>query len=70
MNADDVARQLEEIANAGDDFEYQSTQLTERWKNDENGAEAVGPILRFMESHHDVDYGANSPHSGDAQPRN
>ena len=57
MNADDVARQLEEIANAGDDFEYQSTQLTERWKNDVNGAEAVEPILRFMESHPDVDYG-------------
>jgi hypothetical protein len=57
MNADDVARQLEEIANAGDDFEYQSTQLTERWKNDVNGAEAVEPILRFMESHPDVEYG-------------
>ena len=57
MNADDVARQLEEIANAGDDFEYQSTQLTERWKNDVNGAEAVEPILRFMESHPDVDMG-------------
>ena len=57
MNADDVARQLEEIANAGDDFEYQSTQLTESWKNDVNGAEAVEPILRFMESHPDVEYG-------------
>jgi hypothetical protein len=57
MNADDVARQLEEIANAGHDFEYQSTQLTERWKNDVNGDEAVEPILRFMEGHPDVEYG-------------
>lgn len=45
------------IANAGDDFEYQSGQLTEKWKNDVNGAEAVEPILRFMESHPDVEYG-------------
>jgi hypothetical protein len=48
---------VEEIANAGDDFEYQSIQLTERWKGDENASEAVEPILRFMESHPDVDYG-------------
>ena len=57
MNARDFSRQLEEIANAGDDFEYQSIQLTERWKGDENAAETVEPILRFMESHPDVDYG-------------
>ena len=57
MNAEDFSRQLEEIANAGDDFEYQSIQLTERWKGDENASEAVEPILRFMESHPDVDYG-------------
>jgi len=30
VNAGDVATQLEEIANAGDDLEYQSTQLTGR----------------------------------------
>jgi hypothetical protein len=57
MNAEDFSRQLEEIANAGDDFEYQSIQPTERWKGDENASEAVEPILRFMESHLDVDYG-------------
>jgi hypothetical protein len=57
MNAEDFSRQLEEIANAGHDFEYQSIQLTERWKGDENASEAVEPILRFMESHPDVDYG-------------
>jgi hypothetical protein len=57
MNSEDFSRQLGEIANAGDDFEYQSIQLTERWKGDENASEAVEPILRFMESHPDVDYG-------------
>jgi hypothetical protein len=61
MNASDVARQLEEIADAGDDFEYQSYQLTAKWKGDPNGFAAVEPILRFMESHPDVDYGAPGP---------
>jgi hypothetical protein len=46
MSGHDFATQLEEIANAGDDFEYQSIQLTERWKKGGNGAEAVLPILR------------------------
>jgi hypothetical protein len=61
MNATDATRQLEEIANAGDDFAWQSGQLTEKWEADPNAFEAVEPILRFMENHREVDYGAPGP---------
>jgi hypothetical protein len=61
MNASDVARQLEEIADAGDDFEWRSRQLREKWKNEPNSYEALEPMLRFMENHPDVDYGAPGP---------
>jgi len=61
MNAADATRELEEIASAGNDFEWQSGQLTARWKADPTGFEAVEPILRFMENHPDLDYGTPGP---------
>ena len=61
MNAADATRELEEIARAGDDFEWQSRQLTAKWEGDPKGFEAVEPILRFMENHPDVDYGTPGP---------
>ena len=61
MNAADATRELEEIASAGDDFEWQSGQLTAKWEGDPKGFEAVEPILRFMENHPDVDYGTPGP---------
>lgn len=61
MNPSEVTAELEGIADAGDDFEWQSLRLTEKWKSDPNGFEAVEPILRFMEKHPGVDYGAPGP---------
>ena len=61
MNAADATRELEEIANAGDDFEWQSGQLTAKWEGDPKGFEAVEPILRFIKKHPDVDYGTPGP---------
>ena len=61
MNAADAKRQLQEIADVGDDFEWQSGQLTAKWKDDPNGCEAVEPILQFMENHPEVDYGTPGP---------
>jgi hypothetical protein len=61
MNAADAKRQLQEIADAGDDFEWQTGQLTAKWKDDPNGCEAVEPILQFMENHPEVDYGTPGP---------
>jgi len=61
MNAADAARELEQIAGAGDDFEWQSGQLTSRWESDPTGFEAVEPILRFIENHPDVEYGTPGP---------
>jgi hypothetical protein len=57
MNAADVTRQLQEIADTGDDFEWRSGQLTEKWEDDPESFEAVEPILRFMESHPEIEYG-------------
>ena len=61
MNATEATRQLEEIADAGDDFAQQSSQLTAKWEVDPKGSEAVEPILRFMESRPHIDYGAPGP---------
>jgi hypothetical protein len=41
MNAADARRQLDEIADAGDDFEWRSGQLTAKCKSDPKGFEAV-----------------------------
>jgi hypothetical protein len=61
MNAADGTRELEEIANAGDDFDWQSGQLTAKWEGAPKGFEAVEPILRFIKKHPDVDYGTPGP---------
>jgi hypothetical protein len=60
MNAADATRQLDEIADAGDDFEWESRKLTAKWQADPKGFEALEPILRFMEGHPDVLRGARS----------
>lgn len=61
MNSCEITEQLNEIANCGDDLVYQLYRLTERWENDRKGFEAVELILRFMESHPDLDYGSPGP---------
>jgi hypothetical protein len=56
-----VTTQLEGIADAGDDFVYESDQLTDTWKNEPKSPDVVEAILRFMEGHPDIDYGAPGP---------
>jgi hypothetical protein len=56
-----ITRQLEEIAGAGDDFVYQCYQLTDGWENQPKSPEVTEEILRFMEAHPDMDYGAPGP---------
>jgi len=58
MNRVDVTKQLEEIVTSGDDFEWQSGQLTDEWGNEPKGLEIVEAILQFMESHPEIRYGA------------
>jgi hypothetical protein len=57
MNRVDVTKQLEEIVTSGDDFEWQSGQLTEEWENEPKSLEIVEAILQFMESHPEIEYG-------------
>jgi len=61
MNSANVTAQLESIAAAGDDFEWQSHQLTEGWKNEPENPDIVESILRFMEGHPEIEYGTPGP---------
>jgi hypothetical protein len=57
MNRVDVTKQLEEIVTSGDDFEWQSGQLTDEWENEPKSLEIIEAILQFMESHPEIEYG-------------
>ena len=57
MTPEEIIRQLEGIADAGDDFPAKSSTLAESWLAARVGSEAVESILRFMEEHPGVDYG-------------
>lgn len=43
------------------DFSHRVSDIIDAWEADGIGAEAVPPILRFMERHPDIDYGAPGP---------
>jgi len=53
----EVTDQLERIASA-DDFAAESALLTESWSGAGAGLETIEPILRFIEGHPNIDYGA------------
>jgi hypothetical protein len=57
MNRVDVTKQLEEIVTSGDDLEWLSGQLTDKWENEPKSLEIVEAILQFMESHPEIEYG-------------
>jgi hypothetical protein len=57
MTAKDIKDQLENIASAKD-FQSSSVELTEAWSAEGVGVESVEPILRFIEEHPALDYGA------------
>lgn len=56
MNAQEIAGQLEGIAN-DPDFADRSEQLVEAWIASGVGSEAIVPVLRFMEDNPQIDYG-------------
>lgn len=56
MTAEEVTGQLDAIA-SDEDFPSRSDELTEHWASTGAGLETVQVVLRFMESHPDVDYG-------------
>jgi hypothetical protein len=57
MTALEIANNLERIAST-EDFPSRSADLVDAWTAAGAGAEAVEPILRFMEGHPSIDYGA------------
>jgi hypothetical protein len=59
--AAEITRQLEEISGAGDYLVGELYTLTGKWKAEGTGFYAVEPVLRFMESHPDLDYTKSGP---------
>jgi hypothetical protein len=53
----DVAAQLEAIAGA-DDFAARSAELVDAWSPAGLGSDAVEPVVRFIEQHPAIDFGA------------
>ncbi|HZQ49750.1 MAG TPA: hypothetical protein VFB69_05540 [Candidatus Dormibacteraeota bacterium] len=60
MTPDEVRSQLEGIADL-DDFPHIARQLVEGWKSQDARVETVEPVLRFIESHPDIDFGSPGP---------
>jgi len=60
MRTQAISNQLEQITNAVD-FSLESSALTERWRSTQAGIETVEPVLRYMEAHPEVDFGAPGP---------
>ena len=60
MTNEELASQLVRIAES-DGFEDHAAALAERWRAAGVGAEAVGPVLRFMEEHPELEYGTPGP---------
>jgi hypothetical protein len=57
MDSHAIADELNSIATAND-FPARSADLVDAWTSDNVGVEAVASILRFMEEHPLVDFGA------------
>ena len=60
MPQEEIAAQLESIRN-DKNFVFRSSQLVDLWKKAGVGPEAIIPVLRFMEQHPNVDFGAPGP---------
>ena len=55
-----ISGQLEAIASS-DDFAGSTAELAQAWSVANVGAEAIEPILRFIEMHPELDYGMPGP---------
>lgn len=60
MTSQEIAAQLERSANAVD-FVARSYELVDAWQAAGYGVETIEPILRFMEEHPEIDFGAPGP---------
>lgn len=60
MTPAEISAQLESIA-AANDFASCSAEFVDRWIGQGAGIEVVAPILRFMEEHPSIDFGAPGP---------
>ena len=56
MNLNGVYEELSALTSF-DDIEFESAHLVNLWRTRGVGVEAVEPVLRFMESHPEVDFG-------------
>ena len=52
-----VTDELREIS-SNDDFSARSAELVDSWISDGVSVDVIGPVLRFMEEHPSVDFGA------------
>jgi hypothetical protein len=57
MTPDQISVELDRIV-AADDFPRRSAEMVDRWIRETAGVDAVAPILRFIEEHSAVDFGA------------
>ncbi len=55
MTPDEISLELASVP-ASDDFGRRSAEMVDRWIREGAGAEAVAPILRFIEEHPAVDF--------------
>lgn len=60
MTSQEITKQLDAIANS-EDFIPLAYQLTDAWAGASAGIETVEPLLRFIEEHPSIDYGAPGP---------
>jgi hypothetical protein len=60
VTPEEVAVQLEGIA-GDEDFPSRADELTEEWESSGAGIETVEPVLKFIESHPEIDFGNPGP---------
>ncbi len=60
MTSQQILDQLNELSSAGD-FPQRTADLTAAWAAAGVGSEAIDPILKFMETNPDIDYGTPGP---------
>ncbi len=56
----EITGQLEDIA-SDQEFATRAAELTDSWSSSGAGLETVAPILRFIEDHPTIDFGAPGP---------
>ena len=60
MKTENIHKELE-AALASGDFIEQSAELADKWSNDPDRSQAIGPVLSFMEQHPEAEFGNPGP---------